>query len=292
MPRVEERIYHPADVLFGKCENVPASVEAVQFHGVVNTKHEALVREIAHLYTAGVTSRGDADYSLFAGKESFAGRGENGDQTFNFSLLKPFLGWQKYSNIGLSMYRSLATLPWNLSDTEENGLVMQYNGQLWDKKLFHNLKLNTIWRKFTPSKDAAFAVREHAGHTMKCSMENSLTYDTRDRPILATQGTLLKFTQEYAGFFGDAAFLKHQIDAQASVPLFLGIFASASYRFSIVNALSDRSVHLLDRLYVGGPHDLRGFHLNTISSQASGSCSLGNATSSVAVFHLYRYILT
>lgn len=48
-------------------------------------------------------------------------------------------------------------------------------------------------------------------------MENSVAYDTRDRPLLATKGALLKFTQEYAGLLGDAAFVKHQVDVQVSL---------------------------------------------------------------------------
>lgn len=73
-----------------------------------------------------------------------------------------------------------------------------------------------MWRQFCPTKEAAFPVREHAGHTMKFSVENSVAYDTRDRPILATKGVLLKFAQEYAGLIGDAAFVKHQIDIQVN----------------------------------------------------------------------------
>lgn len=60
---------------------------------------------------------------------------------------------------------------------------------------------------------------------MKCSVQNSLAYDTRDRPLLATKGVLLKFAQEYAGLLGDAAFVKHQIDVQVSCFIHLFIIA-------------------------------------------------------------------
>lgn len=73
-----------------------------------------------------------------------------------------------------------------------------------------------IWRKFCPTEKAAFSVREHAGHTVKCSVHNSLTYDTRDRPLLATKGVLLKIAQEYASLLGNASFIKHQFDVQVS----------------------------------------------------------------------------
>lgn len=246
---------------------------------------------------AGVTTHGDADLVMNAGKESFGGRGEainasysytvKGYQSFNVSLSKPFLGWQKYSNLSLSIYRSLAALPWNLCDSDENGVVLQYNGQLWARKLIHTIKMNMDWRKLTPLPDAVFSVREHAGHTLKCSLENSVAYDTRNNNLLPKKGVLLRLSQEYAGLLGDAAFMKHQFDVQASAPLLLGTILSASVQGSILTSLADRSLHVLDRLYLGGPHDLRGFGWNMIGTRASSSC-LGGATSYVAALHIYR----
>lgn len=71
-----------------------------------------------------------------------------------------------------------------------------------------------IWRTLRATDDSAFAVREHAGHTMKVSMENAVALDTRDRPILATKGLLVRGSQELAGAFGDSSFVRHQFDFQ------------------------------------------------------------------------------
>lgn len=46
-----KKTYHPADVLYGKCDNQPVTVEAVNFHGIKNTKRDALLKEIGYLYT-------------------------------------------------------------------------------------------------------------------------------------------------------------------------------------------------------------------------------------------------
>lgn len=51
MSTLKTKTYHPADVLFGKCDNQPVIVEAVQFHGVKITKNDALLKEIGYLYT-------------------------------------------------------------------------------------------------------------------------------------------------------------------------------------------------------------------------------------------------
>uniref|UniRef100_A0A8R1HGB6 Omp85 domain-containing protein n=2 Tax=Caenorhabditis japonica TaxID=281687 RepID=A0A8R1HGB6_CAEJA len=215
---------------------------------------------------------------------------EEGDHCFNVSASKPFLGWQKYSNISATLYRSLAHLPWNQSDVDENAAILAYNGQLWNQKLLHQVKLNAIWRTLRASRDAAFSVREQAGHTLKFSLENAVAVDTRDRPILASRGILARFAQEYAGVFGDASFVKNTLDLQAAAPLPLGFVLAASFQARHLKGLGDREVHLLDRCYLGGQQDVRGFGLNTIGVKADNSC-LGGGASVAGVVHLYRPLI-
>jgi len=94
---------------------------------------------------------------------------------------------------------------------------------------------------------------------------------------------------------------------KAAAPLFYGIFLGASFRAIAVNSLADRSLHLLDRVYLGGnvhrfyqfamsiatilfgtgPYDVRGFDLNSIGTRAEGSC-LGGSVGYAATFHAYR----
>lgn len=249
---------------------------------------------------AGVSTNGDADVSLNAGKQSVGGRGEaintqytytvKGDHCFNISAIKPFLGWQKYSNVSATLYRSLAHMPWNQSDVDENAAVLAYNGQLWNQKLLHQVKLNAIWRTLRATRDAAFSVREQAGHTLKFSLENAVAVDTRDRPILASRGILARFAQEYAGVFGDASFVKNTLDLQAAAPLPLGFILAASFQAKHLKGLGDREVHILDRCYLGGQQDVRGFGLNTIGVKADNSC-LGGGASLAGVVHLYRPLI-
>ncbi|CAJ0937090.1 unnamed protein product, partial [Mesorhabditis belari] len=352
--REPTKTYHRADVLWGKANQTPSIVEAVQFHGINITKNDALIKEVAELYRsnnldqlvhdsncaakhlqevglmenatalidtaqskegyivnfvvkepkpftfgvkAGMSTQGDADLSLNAAKQSCFGRGESinasysntikGDHSFNLNFIKPFLGWQKYSNFTMSLYRSMAHLPWNQSNLDENAVILQYNGQLFNKKLLHSLKMNSIWRTLRVTDDAAFAVREFSGHTMKFSFENSVAYDTRDRPLLATRGLLGRWSQEYAGPLGDHHFLKNQLDFQASTLLFKDVILALSLQVKSVNSLGSKELHLLERAYLGGNQDLRGFGLNTVGVRADNSC-LGGGAALAGVFHLYK----
>ncbi|KJH50834.1 outer membrane protein, OMP85 family [Dictyocaulus viviparus] len=243
---------------------------------------------------AGITTNGDADMSLNSGKQSVFGRGEvidsnytytvKGDHSFNLSFTKPQLGWQKYSNVSAILSRAISYLPWNHSNCEENAVILAYNGHI-TKNILHQIKFNTLWRTLRATNDASFSVREHAGHIMKFSVENAIGFDTRDRPILASRGILARLTQEYAAPFGDSSFIKHQLDLQAAATLPFGFILSGSAQFK--NVRGDREIHLLDRVYLGGQQDVRGFGLNTLGVRSENSC-LGGGTAACGVFHIYR----
>ncbi|GMT19134.1 hypothetical protein PFISCL1PPCAC_10431, partial [Pristionchus fissidentatus] len=247
----------------------------------------------------GMSTQGDADMSMHAARHSVNGRGEvadasytytvKGDHSFNVSLSKPLLGWQRYSGIASSLSRSFAYLPWNKSNLEENSLVLGYHNNFWGRKLLQQIRLNAIWRTLLATKESAFAVREHAGHTLKVSAEHEYSFDTRDRPILATKGVLAKFGQELAGAFGigDAAFVRHQLDIQAAAPLFSKFFLAASFHAKRIESMGQNELHLLDRVYLGGQSDLRGFALNSIGTRIDSSC-VGGGCGVAGAVHLYR----
>lgn len=67
----------------------------------------------------------------------------------------------------------------------------------------------------------------------------------------------------------------------------LNIILAASFQAKQVRALGDREVHLLDRVYLGGQHDLRGFGLNSLGARSDSSC-LGGGTAVAGVVHLYK----
>ncbi|KAH7731496.1 GOP-3 protein [Aphelenchoides avenae] len=205
----------------------------------------------------GMTTQGDADASLNAAKQSCFGRGEfasatysktmKGGQSFEFNAHKPLLGWQKYSNFGFDVHRAFGVLPWNKADLTENGVVLHHAGQTWARRLRYTVKLNMMWRFFAPHAGAPFPVREHAGHTTKLSLENSVGIDTRDRKILASRGVLCRLSEEYAGLLGDSAFIKHQVDIQ----VFAHAFATSGSVCSVRSRSWIRDMMETPRVSVG-----------------------------------------
>lgn len=74
-----------------------------------------------------------------------------------------------------------------------------------------------VWRTLLPTDKSAFAVREHAGHSTKISLENVLQFDNRDRHILPTKGVTIRSTIELASFLGDSSFVKNELLVQVSI---------------------------------------------------------------------------
>jgi outer membrane protein insertion porin family len=169
-----------------------------------------------------------------------------------------------------------------------------------------------IWRLFLPRNETPFSIREHAGHTTKISMEHVLSTDSRDRKIMPTTGSLYQLTTELAGPIGDSTFFKYIFDYQVdNLPIFTliisiinispfiqtaaqlpfyGLIFGASFRLANVKGIGQRGVHLLDRLYAGGPYDVRGFEQNSIGVR-SDNCSLGGGASLTSALHLYAPLI-
>lgn len=58
----------------------------------------------------------------------------------------------------------------------------------------------------------------------------------------------------------------------------------------MIHGLGDRSIHLLDRVYMGGPTDVRGFNTNSIGNCVENT-SLGGAFSCAVAVHLYKSLI-
>lgn len=81
--------------------------------------------------------------------------------------------------------------------------------------------------------------------------------------------------------------MRHQIDLQAAAPFIFGTFLSATFLTNLILPSTGKTLHLLDRAYLGGPHDIRGFELRSIGPQDSRT-SLGGAASFAFAAHIYR----
>ena len=64
----------------------------------------------------------------------------------------------------------------------------------------HNLQWEGVWRDLRClNRATAFAVREHAGHTIKSSLKHILTVDRRNDTIFPSEGSLFRLQQVSEG---------------------------------------------------------------------------------------------
>ncbi|SGY73837.1 BQ5605_C005g03321 [Microbotryum silenes-dioicae] len=115
---------------------------------------------------------------------------------------------------------------------------------------------------------ASMSIRNAAGPSVKSSLSHTLTRDTRDDLFAPTQGSFLRFKQEYAGLGGDAQFFKTETETSTSralpfcPPGWTLSFGSRTGWLQPLNA--SRTSHFIDRYQLGGPTSMRQFRPNSL----------------------------
>lgn len=212
-------------------------------------------------------------------------QGNERTSTFQVGLQKPLLKWRN-ARLGLNLFRTVAEYPWSGFLQAENsaGLELKYEPF---KNIIHQLRYNASWRRVDITSRAAFAIREHAGHSFKSSLQSILSYDTQDDSMVASKGILARLTTEIAGFGGDAKFDRHDLDVKMSTTLPLNLIFSLGGQFTYVRPRGGPSLSIVDRTFLGGAVNLRGFGYNAVGPM-SDNCYLGGMSSWCGAAHLYR----
>ncbi|KRX85339.1 SAM50-like protein gop-3 [Trichinella sp. T6] len=205
---------------------------------------------------------------------------------FDFDFAKPFLSVLN-SGMRFNIYRKVRPLSQCNGISNDVGASIELRHRLW-KNWIYSLCLINCWRHFKTSSDV-FLIREHAGHSVKNSVENSLIYCTLNNMLMPTSGNFFKLSQELAGGSGDVNFIRHSLDLKANFQLPFNLINANSFSFNHVIANSPRTLLCMDRIFLGGSQNLRGFVPNCIGCQTNGNC-LGGSSSICFVTHLYRRI--
>lgn len=244
------------------------------------------------------TMVGNNEGSLMTGMKlpNLGGRGERlqADYTygtkrsssFNVSILKPLRGIFR-SNLSGNIFQTSGEFP-------ESGFKEQDRGFLADlsflsaPQVVHNLQYEAVWRNLSClNKATSFAVREHAGHTLKSAVRHILCVDRRDNPIFPSEGTMFKLTQEFAGLGGNIGFFKNEVEIQANLPLAEDICVQASLSSGLLKPLqNDKTLNISDHFFLGGPLNIRGFDSRGVGPHQEGN-ALGGTMYWASGLHLY-----
>lgn len=256
------------------------------------------VEELKRMTGSVNTMVGNNEGSLTTGLRlpNLLGRGERlqADYTygtrksnnFTVSLLKPLRGKLKPSLTG-NIFQSAGEFPQSGFRQLDRGVLADLSF-LSAPSVQHNLQYEAVWRQLSPAaRTAAFAVREHSGHTLKSAVRHILCVDRRDNPIFPSEGTLFKLSQEFAGLGGNIGFFKNELELQANLPLFQDIALQGSFSGGLLHDLhGDKTVTIADHFFLGGPHNLRGFDTRGVGPSSEG-CALGGALYWAAALHMF-----
>jgi len=243
---------------------------------MVGNNEGSLMTGIKFPNLLGRGERLQADYTYGTKKSS----------TFNISLLKPLRGIMK-SNLTGNIFQSTGEYPTSGFKELDRGFMADLSF-ISSPSVLHNLQYEAVWRNIgTVNRAAAFAVREHSGHTLKSAVKHILCVDRRDNPIFPNEGTLFKLTQEFAGLGGNIGFFKNELELQANLPLAEDISLQGSFNGGILKELQgDKTFNISDHFFLGGPLNIRGFDTRGIGPSSDGN-ALGGTLYWASGLHLY-----
>ncbi|KAF2208206.1 hypothetical protein CERZMDRAFT_87932 [Cercospora zeae-maydis SCOH1-5] len=230
--------------------------------------------------------------NIFGGGERLNGHASLGTrtrETYSASFDTPVLS-NPDLRLELGGLKSSTIKPWA---SHEEILRGGQTKLLWRTSPFTNQELgySAFWRQVTSlAEKASPSIRADAGDSFKSSLSHTLTYDSRDAPMLPSRGLLFKAVSELAGvgpLGGDVAFAKYEVESQAAVPIPIpgvkgksGVSFTAGLRggFLAPLPLSGQNVtspsRINDRFQLGGPTDVRGFRLSGLGPR-DGPDALG-----------------
>lgn len=232
--------------------------------------------------------------SLFGGAEMLSFDATIGTRTRSSYLLNfsaPINNSSRFKGEALA-YVSSRKIPWASHEQVIRGLSAKVKASEFEAG--YEAVLRTVCAVAPGASDS---VRAMAGDSVKTSMFWSFARDTRNNSLIASRGFYLKLSQEMAGLLGpvhgDLPFVKGTLEAQVARGFSFGTksedvkTSSSPVRDYITRQKQDhvdlvddlifhytlktgilwahgKKSHVMDRFFLGGPNDVRGFSLNSL----------------------------
>ncbi len=123
--------------------------------------------------------------------------------------------------------------------------------------------------------DVSDLVKESKGTNTTIATTVTLKYDSRDRVLNPTEGTLDTVSVKYAGFGGDIAFTKYLATSGWYYPLFLGTVGLVHGKGGYVHENPNGFLPDYERFYLGGMTSIRGFGWQDIYAKDKNGDEIG-----------------
>lgn len=142
-------------------------------------------------------------------------------------------------------------------DRESIGMALRMGYQIaehWSQRWKFKLREDEVTNV---TSNASQAIRQQEGKFTTFSIGQSLAYNTRNNRFSPTKGSIVSYSNEFAGLGGDTNFVKNQLKGAVYYPITDGIVASVRAGAGYVFGVGD-DVRIINRFFLGGDN-LRGF---------------------------------
>lgn len=116
----------------------------------------------------------------------------------------------------------------------------------------------------------------NSGHSLKSCLRYTASYDTRDRPMLASTGKYVKLTAE-ASLLAGSRYLKNMIEAGTAYPLTETSCVNMNFKAGLLRRVCGDPINPIDKFQFGGPNDVRGFEISGLGPKQMGLSIGGDA---------------
>ena len=219
------------------------------------------------------------DWSSFVGGgQRFAIGGRVGFETqeANISWVDPWFLHQKLA-LGVELYYSDSTFYSDYYRQENYGFAVSLRrpiGELEYLKLEYRLEQYRI----IPEWDAPLFFKAQKGDYVRSHLELSYDYDTRDAQITPRSGSKIEALAGWSGLGGDVKTINAGLNGSYFLNLRGDTIFSINAGIAMINSYGDNEVPIFERLYLGGPYNLRGFRFRDVAPYKTGDLGSGDET--------------
>lgn len=210
---------------------------------------------------------------MFGGAETLnfdASMGTRTKSNYMLALTSPINNSARWRGEAMAFATS-RDIPWcsHLQSVQGGGLKVKYMG------FPHTLDLSveTLVRTISGYSEASRTVKFAAGDDLKRALLATYVYDSRDVHVMPTKGYMFKLSSEYVL---SSNLLRLQTEYSSGVRSKYAIFNWGMRCGVLSRDVSQQGVHLMDRFYLGGANDVRGFAMNGLGPRDQND-SIGGA---------------
>jgi outer membrane protein insertion porin family len=227
---------------------------------------------------------------LTGGGQKFRLRMQYGTQRSDFviSLTEPYFLDQRLSLGGEAYYRDASFTSTQFNERRYGGAVFlrrpvnEFTAARFEYR-FEQVEIYDVEPLSSPE------IRSQAGSYTQSQVSAGLTYDSRDRVYLPTRGARVDVQTYLTGGFlgGNVDIYGFELEASKYVKLPYDAILTLEGQIGAVDTWSDGAgVPIFDRLYLGGPNNMRGFRFRDVGpkdgqGQPIGGQSLARFTAEV-----------